>query len=190
MTGQPFLSFLGVPCHAPPYGTITAIDLHQRRIAWQVPMGTVQDTGPLGLRTGLQIPVGMPTLGGTMTTASGIVFFAGTQDYYLRALDARSGKELWKGRLPVGSQATPMTYVSPRCGRQFIVVSAGGARNSTDTLQPGKRARRRSRAKMVGTSTMRTSRRSPDSRPRAIRASSLSSCSSGRSRSSSERSPQ
>ncbi|MNN15607.1 Quinate/shikimate dehydrogenase (quinone) [compost metagenome] len=51
---------------------------------------------------------------------------AGTQDFYLRAFDVRTGNELWKGRLPVGAEATPMTYVSPRTGRQFVLISAGG----------------------------------------------------------------
>ncbi len=127
-----FNSPLAVPCHEPPYGTITAIDLKSRQIAWQVPAGTLKDTGPLGIKTGLNIPVGMPTLGGPITTAGGVTFFAGTQDYYLRAIDTRTGEELWKGRLPVGAQATPMTYVSPASGRQFVVVSAGGARQSPD----------------------------------------------------------
>lgn len=73
----------------------------------------------------------MPSLGGPVT-ASSLVFHAGTQDYYLRAIDVATGEELWKGRLPVGAQATPMTYVSPESGRQFVVVSAGGARQSLD----------------------------------------------------------
>ena len=127
-----FMSPLGVLCPRPPFGAMTAIDLKTRKVAWQVPMGTVQDTGPLGIKTHLPMPVGMPTLGGPMTTQSGLVFYAGTQDYYLRALDASTGKELWKGRLPVGAQATPMSYVSPDTGRQYVVVSAGGARGSPD----------------------------------------------------------
>lgn len=85
-----------------------------------------------GIKAGLPIPLGMPTLGGPMTTASGLVFYAGTQDYYLRANDVHTGKELWKGRLPVGAQAAPMTYVSPASGRQFVVVAAGGSRQSPD----------------------------------------------------------
>ncbi|KKX31570.1 membrane-bound PQQ-dependent dehydrogenase, glucose/quinate/shikimate family [Rhizobium sp. LC145] len=127
-----FMSPLGVPCHQPPYGTISGIDLKTRQLVWQVPAGTLQDSGPLGMKTGLQIPVGMPSLGGPMTTAGGIVFYAGTQDYYLRALDVRTGEELWKARLPVGTQGTPMTYVSPESGRQFVVISAGGSRQSPD----------------------------------------------------------
>jgi quinate dehydrogenase (quinone) len=63
-------------------------------------------------------------------TSSGLVFMAGTQDYYIRALETRSGKELWKGRLPVGGETTPMTYISPKSGRQFVVISAGGNRTT------------------------------------------------------------
>ncbi|MFT4248781.1 MAG: glucose/quinate/shikimate family membrane-bound PQQ-dependent dehydrogenase [Pseudomonas sp.] len=127
-----FLSVLGIPCQAPPYGTLTAIDLKTRQVAWQVPVGTVQDTGPLGVKMHLPIPIGMPTLGGTLATQGGLVFIAGTQDYYLRAFDSATGKEVWKARLPVGSQGGPMTYVSPKTGKQYIVVTAGGARQSPD----------------------------------------------------------
>ncbi|WP_253657831.1 glucose/quinate/shikimate family membrane-bound PQQ-dependent dehydrogenase [Xanthomonas arboricola] len=127
-----FLSALGIPCQAPPYGTLSAIDLKTRSIAWQVPVGTVQDTGPFGIKMHLPIPIGMPTLGGTLSTQGGLVFIAGTQDYYLRAFDSATGKELWKGRLPVGSQGGPMTYVSHKTGKQYVVISAGGARQSPD----------------------------------------------------------
>lgn len=126
----PMMSPLGIPCNEPPFGTITAVDLRRRTLAWQVPMGTVRDTGPLGIVTHLPMPVGMPTIGGTITTASGLVFFAGSQDFYLRALDARDGRELWKARMPVGSGSTPMSYLSPKTGRQYILVSAGGTRQS------------------------------------------------------------
>jgi len=71
--------------------------------------------------------MGMPTYAGTTATAGGLVFFAGYQDFYLRAYDAQTGAELWKHKLPVGASATPMTYVSPKTGRQYVVVSVGGA---------------------------------------------------------------
>jgi len=128
-----FMSPLGVPCHAPPYGQLTAVDLKNHTILWQKPMGTVADTVlPFGLKAKLPFAIGMPVMGGPMATASGLVFFAGTYDYYLRAIDSATGKELWKGRLPVGAQATPMTYMSPKTGRQFVVIAAGGARQSPD----------------------------------------------------------
>lgn len=127
---QRFLSPLGIPCQKPPFGTMTAVDLKSRQIKWQVPLGTVRDTGPLGIPMWLTIPIGMPTLGPSMVTKSGLVFFAGTQDFYLRAFDSANGKEIWRSRLPVGSQGGPMSYVSPRTGRQYVVITAGGARQS------------------------------------------------------------
>ena len=124
---------LGVPCNEPPLGTIAAIDLVSHKLLWQVPAGTSEDTGPLGIVTHMPMPVGMPTYAGTSVTAGGVVFFAGTQDFYLRAYDAETGKELWKHRLPVGASATPMSYVSPKTGRQYVVVSVGGAARSPKT---------------------------------------------------------
>lgn len=127
-----WVSPLGVPCVAPPMGMITAVDLTTRKIAWQTPAGTAEQLGPLGLKLGLKMPMGMPTYAGTTATAGGLVFFAGFQDYYLRAYDAATGDELWKYPLPVGSSATPMTYVSPATGKQYVLISVGGAPYSKD----------------------------------------------------------
>jgi quinate dehydrogenase (quinone) len=127
-----FLSLAGIPCQAPPFGTLSAIDMKTQKIAWQVPVGTVQDTGPLGIKMRLPMPIGMPTLGGTLSTQGGLVFIAGTQDYYLRAFNSANGEEAWKARLPVGSQGGPMTFVSPKTGKQYVVITAGGGRQSPD----------------------------------------------------------
>lgn len=125
-------SVLGLPCIAPPWGTLSGIDMRSGQLKWQQPAGTVKDVRFAGFKVGLGLPLGLPTLGGPMTTGSGLVFYSGTQDYYLRALSSSTGNELWKGRLPVGSQATPMSYISPETGRQYVVVVAGGARESLD----------------------------------------------------------
>lgn len=127
-----FMSPLGVPCQKPPFGTLSAIDLKTQKIVWQVPVGTVQDTGPFGIKMRMKMPVGMPTLGGTLVTQGGLVFIAGTQDYYLRAFDSSTGEEVWKARLPVGSGGGPMSYVSPKTGKQYVLITAGGARQSPD----------------------------------------------------------
>lgn len=139
MTGTPFVidhrafnSPLGIPCQAPPWGVFAAVDLNTQKVVWERPAGTVEDAVVNGIKAKLPVPLGMPTLGGGVTTGSGLVFYAGTQDYYLRALDIATGKEVWKGRLPVGGQATPMSYISPESGRQFVVIAAGGARQSPD----------------------------------------------------------
>jgi len=125
-----WMSPLGVPCAQPPFGTVGAVDLRTRTIVWQVPAGTAEQLGPLGVPLGLPMPIGAPAYAGTSATAGGLVFFAGSQDFHIRAYDAETGKELWKHDLPVGASATPMTYVSPATGRQYVVISVGGAGHS------------------------------------------------------------
>jgi len=120
-TERPFVSPLGVPCNAPPWGLLSAVDLKSRTLLWQRPLGTTRDHAPLGVA----VP-GVFNQGGSVVTAGGVVFIAATLDDYLRAFDVETGKELWKGRLPAGGQATPMTYVSAKTGKQFVVIASGG----------------------------------------------------------------
>lgn len=121
-----FLSPLRIPCNAPPYGMLTAIDLNSREIVWSRPLGTGRDTGPFGVPSLLPLPIGVPNVGGSVITSSGLVFIAATMERALRAVDLNTGKTLWKTRLPVPGNATPMTYISPKSGRQFVIVAAGG----------------------------------------------------------------
>jgi quinate dehydrogenase (quinone) len=94
-------SALGIPCNTPPFGTMSAIDLNTRQLMWQVPMGSVEDTGPLGLKTHAY-PAGYADAGRPDLDRFRADLLAGTQDNYLRALDSATGKELWRARLPVG----------------------------------------------------------------------------------------
>lgn len=114
------LSPLGVPCNAPPWGVLAAVDLKAGKILWESTLGTSEELAPLSLA----LPTGTPTLGGSLVTAGGVVFIGATMDNYLRAFDAKSGKELWQGRLPAGGFATPMTYEYK--GTQYVVIAAGG----------------------------------------------------------------
>ena len=123
---QPFLSPLGAPCTSPPWGKLVAIDLQTRKILWQRPLGTGRDTGPLGLRTGPPLTMGMANTGGAALTATGLIFIAAAQDQYLRAFDIRDGSEMWRARLPGGGQAGAITYQSTRSGKQYVAISAGG----------------------------------------------------------------
>ncbi|MDE1188267.1 MAG: membrane-bound PQQ-dependent dehydrogenase, glucose/quinate/shikimate family [Pantoea sp.] len=121
-----FMSPLGVPCFKPPFGSMTAIDLTTGKTRWQVPVGSIQDAPVHGITPGVNIPLGMPTMGGPLVTKGGLTFFHGSLDYYVRAFDNNTGHELWRGRLPVGGQGAPMTYMG-KDGKQYIVVVAGGA---------------------------------------------------------------
>jgi quinoprotein glucose dehydrogenase len=117
----PFISPLGIPCQAPPWGYVAAADLTTGRIAWMHKNGTVRDLAPVPL----PFKMGVPSLGGPIVTASGLAFLSGTLDYYVRAYDLSDGRQLWESRLPAGGQATPMTYTGAD-GRQFLLVVAGG----------------------------------------------------------------
>lgn len=116
-----FVSPIGLPCTAPPWGYVAGADLRTGKTHWLRKNGTVRDRAPIPL----PFKMGVPSLGGPMLTAGGVAFLSGTLDYYLRAYDVSTGRELWKARLPAGGQATPMTYES-RSGRQMVVVVAGG----------------------------------------------------------------
>jgi quinoprotein glucose dehydrogenase len=113
---------LGLPCNPPPWGLLNAVDMKTGKVLWRTPLGTTGDLAP-----GSQFLLkgsGTPNFGGPIVTGGGLVFIGAAMDNYLRAFDAASGKELWKGRLPAGGQATPMTYVWK--GRQYVVIAAGG----------------------------------------------------------------
>ena len=118
---EAFVSPIGLPCTAPPWGYVAGADLRTGKTHWLRKNGTVRDRSPIPL----PFKMGVPSLGGPMVTAGGVAFLSGTLDYYLRAYDVSTGRELWKARLPAGGQATPMTYQS-RSGRQMVVVVAGG----------------------------------------------------------------
>lgn len=120
MTREVMLSPLGVPCNAPPWGSLSAVNMDTGEIAWRVTLGTTEDIAPLGLA----LPLGTPNVGGPLATETGVVFIGAAMDRYLRAFDAGTGRELWRGRLPAGGQATPMTYEWQ--GLQYVVIAAGG----------------------------------------------------------------
>ncbi|WP_380783930.1 membrane-bound PQQ-dependent dehydrogenase, glucose/quinate/shikimate family [Sphingomonas sp. R86520] len=122
---QAWIGIFGAPCNAPPWGHLTAVDLKTHKILWREVLGTARDTGLFGSRLGVPIKTGVPNLGGSIVTAGGLAFIAATTDQYLRAFDLKTGKVVWKARLPAGAQATPMTYRGAD-GRQYVVITAGG----------------------------------------------------------------
>jgi quinoprotein glucose dehydrogenase len=111
-----------LPCGAPPWGVLTAVDMTEGKIRWQVPLGSMADFG--GKHA--DIPAGSISLGGPIATAGGLVFIAGATDSYIRGFDVETGKELWKAQLPASGNATPMTYQLSKDGKQYVVIAAGG----------------------------------------------------------------
>ncbi len=120
VTLNPMLSPVGLPCLRPPWGYMAGIDLKSRKVVWMHRNGTIRDSSPLPI----PIKMGVPMLGGPMTTAGGVAFLTSTMDYYIRAYDVQTGEQLWQDRLPAGGQSTPMTYAVD--GKQYVVTAAGG----------------------------------------------------------------
>lgn len=122
---MPFLSRLGtqVPCFEPPWSRIAVIDLNTKALLWSRPLGTMKDSGPFGLRTGLPFHVGVPVRAGTLTTRGGLTFISSTMDSTVRAYDLRTGEIKWSQSLPGSGQATPMTYQSETTGQQILIVT-------------------------------------------------------------------
>lgn len=120
MSRQVMLGPLGLPCNPPPWGVLHAIDMSDGSRVWDSVLGTTEELAPLGLA----LKTGTPNFGGPLATGGGLVFIAAALDNYLRAFDAKTGAELWQGKLPAGGQASPMTYEWK--GRQYVVIASGG----------------------------------------------------------------
>jgi quinoprotein glucose dehydrogenase len=127
MTRVVALSPLGLLCNKPPWGAMVAVDLKAGKILWRSSVGTTEDRAPLGLA----FHWGTPLVNGVAITAGGLVF-TGAMDAYLRAFDAKSGDELWQGRLPVPGVANPMTYLWK--GEQYVAIAAGGHSEAGATI--------------------------------------------------------
>jgi quinoprotein glucose dehydrogenase len=127
MTRVVAMSRLGLLCNEPPWGELVAADLKAGKILWRSTVGTTEDRAPLGLA----FKWGMPAVNGVAVTAGGLVF-TGAMDAYLRAFDAKSGEELWQGRLPVPGVANPMTYLWK--GEQYVAIAAGGHSEAGATI--------------------------------------------------------
>ncbi len=117
-----FFSPLVMPCQEPPFGILAAYDMNKQELMWSRPLGSTREMGPLGMRMGLDLPMGVPTRAGVLVTQTGLIFVGGTNDNKFRAVDLYTGKTVWTSDLPSTAEATPMTYRSPETGRQYIIL--------------------------------------------------------------------
>lgn len=110
------------PAIKPPWGTLNAVDLNTGELKWKVPLGEYRELTARGIP-----PTGTENYGGPVVTASGLIFIAATADETIRAFDQDTGATLWQAPLPFGGNATPSVYMID--GREFVVISAGGAKS-------------------------------------------------------------
>ena len=115
---EPLRDLDGYPGVKPPWGTLTAMNLNNGKIIWQVPLGHYESLKSKGIITGTE------NFGGATATIGGLVFAAGTLDKLIRAFDSESGEELWSHKLPYIGSAPPSSYEIN--GEQYIVIPASG----------------------------------------------------------------
>ena len=111
----------GFPVNAPPWGTLTAINLQSGELLWQVPLGEYAALTEKGIA-----PTGTDNHGGPLVTATGLIFIAATPDKKLRAYDKQNGTILWEMELPAAGYASPSTYAVNN--KQYVVIACGGGK--------------------------------------------------------------
>jgi quinoprotein glucose dehydrogenase len=114
----------GYPATAPPWGTLSAIDLNTGQYLWKIPFGTYPELVAKGMAD-----TGSDNYGGPVVTDGGLLFIgASVFDEKFHAYDKTTGKLLWETALPFAGLATPSTYMVN--GKQYVVIAAGGGQSS------------------------------------------------------------
>ncbi len=118
-----FLDGEGYPAVAPPWGTLSAVNLNTGEYVWRIPLGEYPELAAKGMKN-----TGTENYGGPLVTAGGLVFIGATNfDRKFRAFDKSTGALLWETTLPFSGNATPATYEVN--GKQFVVIAAGGGKD-------------------------------------------------------------
>ncbi|MGO4291931.1 outer membrane protein assembly factor BamB family protein [Chitinophaga sp. RAB17] len=115
-----FLTREGYPAVAPPWGTLSAIDLNTGQLLWKDTLGDYPELKARGIHSGTE------NYGGPVVTAGGLLFIAATADSKFRAFNKRTGQLLWETTLPACGFATPAVYEV--AGKQYVVISCGGGK--------------------------------------------------------------
>ena len=107
------------PCQQGPWGRLFAVNVNTGEIVWQSVLGITESLPEDKQKTG------RPNLGGSLVTASGLIFIGATDDSRFRAFDAKNGKELWVTKLDASAHSAPVTYQG-KDGKQYVVITATG----------------------------------------------------------------
>src|SRR4051794_11065814 len=85
--------------------------------------GALTAWNPVEKKQAWRIKESFPVWSGALVTASDIVFY-GTLEGWLKAVDAKTGKELWKFKTSSGIIGQPITYRGPG-GKQYVAILSG-----------------------------------------------------------------
>ena len=130
MSRQFLLSPSGIPCVAPPWGELVAVNADTGAIAWRTTLGDMSTL--LGAKS--ITSTGSPNLGGAAVTSTGLLFIGAVIDPHLRAFDTKSGRQVWEAQLPTSARATPLVFTTAS-GREMVAIAAGG--HDTPFSRPG-----------------------------------------------------
>lgn len=109
-----------IPCSAPPFGELVAVNADTGEIAWRTPLGAVESLEARGFKH-----TGAVNIGGSLATAGGLVFIAATNDSRFRAFDSKTGALVWEHAIDANGHTIPVSYTG-KDGKQYIVLMAGG----------------------------------------------------------------
>lgn len=90
---QKFETKNGIPLNAPPWGTLTAIDIKNKKKLWTIPHGVYPNLDKKYKNTGSEI-FGSPFIVGN------VIFISGTINKEIVGYDLNTGKKIWKDKLP------------------------------------------------------------------------------------------
>ena len=113
----PFSDQNGYPCSAPPWGELMAINAATGDIVWREPLGELKELTAKGIPK-----TGTDNSGGSVATAGGVLFIGASQDKTFRAIESRTGKELWSAELSANANSTPLTYLG-KDGKQYVTIA-------------------------------------------------------------------
>ena len=116
----------GYPVIKPPWGSLTALNLNNGKILWQVPFGEYYDLIKLGYPN-----TGTENFGGVTATAGNIAIATGTLDKKIYIFDTNNGNILYSKKLTFVGSAPPSTYLYDN--EQYIVLHSSGG----STLKKG-----------------------------------------------------
>ena len=125
-------SLFPIPCTPPPWGTLLAIDLASGDKRWEVPLGTTRGQAPWPF----WFEIGMPSMGGPLLTASGLVFLGAAMDGDFRAVDVETGANALEDASARGRTGDPDDVPAPQGWEAVRGDRSGRARVA------GRRARR------------------------------------------------